>query len=169
MSVWRWVVSSYSRFPYVRDFYLFSQSPQCSCCQRWYSGLDAQPVMLLHPLVCLLLLPLLFLHSFAKFLGMPRNRNHKARNSISASSQILWGFTWCWWPPSCPGHGQGVWAVQQVRAVPAARTSPTTCHNSPWNANKQRAAALNAWMKAGRSLYVFRSSKEENICIGFLS
>lgn len=69
----------------------------------------------------------------------------------------------CDHPPAC-----GAWAVQQEHVAPAARTSPTACHNSAWNATEQRAAVLNTWMWKQKSfLCVFRP--QENICIAFLS
>lgn len=65
-------------------------------------------------------------------------------------------------PPAC-----GVWAVQQEHVVPAVRTSPTTCHNSPWNAKKQRAAVLNTWMWKQKGFCVFRPQKKRTFVLHF--
>lgn len=65
------------------------------------------------------------------------------------------------------GHTQGAWVLQQVPTVPAARTRPTTCHSSPWSANKQRVAVLNAWMTAGRSLGVLHPQKRQTSVLPF--
>lgn len=81
-------VSLHKGFPFILLKPPAPLLPETMLWTRWTAGGASTSLGISPPL------PPLFLYSRSKFFKTPRDGHHKARNSISASSQILWGFTW---------------------------------------------------------------------------